>query len=144
MGAGKRLILLDNAHDARQVRVLIPPPPCGVIVTSRRYIAIDGVEQIRLDVLSEPDAAALATSIAKLTDSEAAALTKACGHFALAIKLAAHTIANNPAIPAPDHIARLKDDRLAFLDHCEATDPDGLPFIRRAFETSLAQLPPEL
>lgn len=53
--AGKKaLLFLDNALDAAQLRFLIPPDTCSLIVTSRRNFALPGMDKpIRLDVLPE-------------------------------------------------------------------------------------------
>jgi hypothetical protein len=59
--AGKRaLVVLDNAKDEEQVRLLVTAPqPAGFIVTSRNALGLDGVESIRLDVLPMDEAVTL-------------------------------------------------------------------------------------
>ena len=60
--AGKRmLIMLDNAHDAGQIRTLLPGAPgCLVIVTSRNQltslVAADGAHPLTLDLLAADEA----------------------------------------------------------------------------------------
>ncbi len=60
--SGKRmLIIADNAHDAAQLRPLLPGAPgCLVLVTSRNQLtglaAADGAHLLTLDTLSEAEA----------------------------------------------------------------------------------------
>ena len=61
---GKRmLLLLDNAHDADQVRPLLPGSPgCMVLVTSRSQLTglvVEGARPVPLDVLDAREAAEL-------------------------------------------------------------------------------------
>jgi hypothetical protein len=54
---GKRvLLILDNASDGNQVAPLLPPEECALIVTSRRRIAVAGLERIDLDLLAPNEA----------------------------------------------------------------------------------------
>ncbi len=54
---GKRaLLFFDNASGASQVRPLVPPSTCALLVTSRKYFTLPGLQPIRLDVMSEADA----------------------------------------------------------------------------------------
>jgi predicted ATPase len=61
--AGRRvLIVLDDAHNAAQVRPLLPGPHSGsaVLVTSRRVLAtIGGAQHVSLQTLAHDDALAL-------------------------------------------------------------------------------------
>jgi tetratricopeptide (TPR) repeat protein len=145
LGGRRVLLLLDNAGDARQVAALIPGGSCGVIVTSRKQFKVGGLDPLKLDLLSEADAIALAQATApRLTSDEARALSVACGRLALAVRVAATQINNYGGIPVTQHIADLTSDRLKYLDEVEHDDPDGLPFARRAIELSLERLPNEV
>ena len=98
--AGRRmLILIDNAEDAAQVRVLAPGVPgCVVVVTSRTQLtdlaANDGARLINLDVLTTAEAAALLAvrlgADRVLGEPEAVReLIELCGRLPLALVIAA-------------------------------------------------------
>jgi tetratricopeptide (TPR) repeat protein len=141
----KILIILDNAAGAQQVTPLIPAGHSATIITSRKRFPVKGIAPLPLDLLSEPDAAALARTIApRLTKAEAQGLAEACGRLALAIRVAATQIATYSDIKPAQHIANLRSDRLNYLDAVEPDDPEGLPFARRVFTLSLEKLDPRL
>ncbi len=78
---GKRmLMLLDNAHDADQVRPLLPGSPgCMVLVTSRSQLTglvVEGARPVPLDVLDAREAAELVASRlgAERAEAESAAV----------------------------------------------------------------------
>jgi hypothetical protein len=52
------LLLLDDAAGADQVKPLIPPQSCTLLVTSRRRFRLAGMRALDLGVLSEGDARA--------------------------------------------------------------------------------------
>lgn len=113
--AGKRaLILLDNASNAAQVRLLKPSPPCAVIITSRRTIVLDGVCSVSLDSLSEKDARLLLREIVKrgrATNGQLDAIAKLCGHLPLALRIAGTFLAAHRDWTADEYIAELTDER---------------------------------
>jgi hypothetical protein len=64
--SGKRvLLLLDNAADREQVKLLLPPSGCAVIVTSRIKFTFLGLKEKDLDVLPLEDAKKLLLEIAE-------------------------------------------------------------------------------
>ena len=73
------LLLLDNAHDADQVRPLLPGSPgCMVLVTSRSQLTglvVEGARPVPLDVLDAREATELVASRlgAERTEAESAA-----------------------------------------------------------------------
>ena len=89
---GKRaLIVLDNAKDEEQVKLLVTaPPPVGFVVTSRNALELDGVKPIRLDVLPPDEALKLLREIvgAKGTDDELRTVAGLCGRLPLALRVA--------------------------------------------------------
>lgn len=57
---GKRvLLLLDNAVDDNQIRPLLPPASCGLIVTSRQKFTLPGLKEKDLNIMKSPEACAL-------------------------------------------------------------------------------------
>jgi DNA-binding SARP family transcriptional activator/tetratricopeptide (TPR) repeat protein len=128
--ASKRLlVVLDNAAEPGQVRPLLPTgPSCLVLVTSRSglagLVAADGAVPVRLDALSEEEAAQLLA--ARLgperlaaEPSAASALARLCAGLPLALAVTAARAAARP------------DIQLAVLASHLAGEPDRLD----AFDT---------
>jgi tetratricopeptide (TPR) repeat protein len=120
---GKRvLILADDARDAAQVRPLLPPPGCALLITSRSRFSLPAMTTVALDPLPTDAAVALLCAICpRLTADEAALLAQACGSLPLALRIGGGILHNDPTLPVADYLARLADDhhRLAQL-----RDPD--------------------
>jgi tetratricopeptide (TPR) repeat protein len=104
--AGRRiLVLLDNAHDADQVRPLIPGTAGPlVVVTSRDRLTsllAGGARHISVDLLSTEDAIGLLAARVghrRVADEPAAAyrIIDRCARLPLAISLAAARLATHP------------------------------------------------
>ena len=96
---GRRLLLvLDNAHDAAQVRPALPRSGgCAAIVTSRRRLsALDDALMLPLDVLTPHDATKLFRAVAgaeelhdEAGDHRLRRVVDLCGRLPLAIRIAA-------------------------------------------------------
>ena len=87
---GKRvLVVLDNAHDDKQAKWLLPPEGCGLIVTSRVVVNL-GVGTIhKVGKLPDPEAATLLRQqYPHLTDDETRELVRWCAGLPLALRLA--------------------------------------------------------
>ena len=108
--AGKRvLMVLDNAHDAGQVRPLLPGSPgCLAIVTSRDslagLVAREGAHPLTLDLLPVADARELLARRlgSGRVDSEPAAvddIIAGCARLPLALTIAAARAATSPGFP---------------------------------------------
>ena len=118
---GKRmLMLLDNAHDADQVRPLLPGSPgCMVLVTSRSQLTglvVEGARPVPLDVLDATEAAELVASRlgADRTAAESAAVAAIVGHSAglpLALSVTCARAVARPALRLADLAAELVDAR---------------------------------
>ncbi|MFI6298949.1 BTAD domain-containing putative transcriptional regulator [Nonomuraea sp. NPDC050790] len=112
------LFLLDNAASAAQVRPLLPSGAGnGVMVTSRARLSdLIGARHVDLDVLTEREAAALFTAVARVPDSPAVArVTAACGFLPLAVRVAGARLAARPRWSVEDLLARLSARRLGEL-----------------------------
>ena len=118
---GKRmLLLLDNAHDADQVRPLLPGSPgCLVLVTSRSQLtglAVEGARPVPLDVLDAREAAELVASRlgAERAEAESAAVAAIVEHSAglpLALSVTCARAVAGPTLRLADLAAELADAR---------------------------------
>ena len=118
---GKRmLLLLDNAHDADQVRPLLPGSPgCMVLVTSRSQLTglvVEGACALPLDVLDAREAAELVTRRlgAERAAAESAAVADLVRHSAglpLALSVTCARAVARPALLLADLAAELADAR---------------------------------
>ncbi|MEU3374807.1 BTAD domain-containing putative transcriptional regulator [Streptomyces sp. NPDC006660] len=128
--AGRRvLILLDNAHDAAQVRPLLPGTPgSAVLVTSRtRIVGLPGGRLIDVEAMSEQDALTMLETIVgaervRAEPDAARRLVDSCGRLPLAVRIAAARLTARSDWAVADLSARLRDERHR-LDELEA---DGL------------------
>lgn len=121
--AGRRaLLLLDNAAKSAQVRDLLPSPPAGAIVTSRRNISLPGLTSLNLDVLPENEAGNLLRTILgpeRATDPEVAALAERCGYLPLALRAAGSFLASHRDWQVGEYLEALSQEkeRLRRLQH---------------------------
>ncbi|MFF7360607.1 BTAD domain-containing putative transcriptional regulator [Streptomyces sp. NPDC008125] len=142
---GRRvLVLLDNAHDAAQVRPLLPGTPgCAALVTSRvRMIDLAGAHLVDLDVMSPAESLQLFTRIVgeeRVGAEREAALdvVAACGFLPLAIRIAASRLAARRTWTVSVLAAKLADER-SRLDELRAGDLA----VKATFELGYGQLEP--
>jgi tetratricopeptide (TPR) repeat protein len=113
--AGKRvLLLLDNAHGPEQLKRLLPPPGCGLLVTSRRRFTLPGLpEPLDLDALPLPDAVQLLREAARLTEAEAEDIVGLCGRLPQALRLAGSLLAERDDLAVSRYQERLRAARFA-------------------------------
>ena len=118
---GKRaLLIFDNALDGNQVAPLLPPGSCGLIVTSRRRIAVTGLGRVDLDLLAPNEATDLLRSIVgeeRAGSAELSRVAELCGLLPLALRVAGMFLAASPHWSVADYITALADehDRLTHL-----------------------------
>ncbi|MFE7129933.1 BTAD domain-containing putative transcriptional regulator [Streptomyces sp. NPDC057638] len=142
---GRRImILLDNAHDAAQIRPLLPGSAgCAALVTSRvRMVDLEGAHLVDLDVMSPEEALQLFTRIVgeeRVGAEREAALdvVGACGFLPLAIRIAASRLAARRTWTVSVLAAKLADERRR-LDELQAGDLA----VKATFELGYGQLEP--
>jgi tetratricopeptide (TPR) repeat protein len=109
---GKRaLLLMDNARDAAQVRPLIPPAGCVLLVTSRFHFVLPGLQAKNLETLPPDKAEELLLKIAPRIGAEAPAIAKLCGCLPQALRLAARALAERVNMAPSDYRQRLAEER---------------------------------
>ncbi|MGI5288135.1 BTAD domain-containing putative transcriptional regulator [Nonomuraea polychroma] len=124
--AGKgRLVVLDNAYGAEQVRPLLPGSPmCVVLITSRdRMAELEGARHLSIDVLPTRQAIELLGRVAgqQRTRAEPEAaheIVRLCGCLPLAVRVAASRLASRPELSLAALAAHLSDEWRR-LDHLE-------------------------
>jgi hypothetical protein len=142
----RTLLVLDDAHDERQVRPLLPAVPgCGVLITSRSPLAtLEGAARIALDVFAPGESLELLTKIAgaERVGSEqqsAVRIAERCDHLPIAVRVCGARLATRAHWP----LGRLAD-RLAqphrVLDELRTGDLD----VRERLLPSYIALPDEL
>ncbi len=111
----KVLVFMDNARDAAQVRPLIPPEACALIVTSRWRFALPHMEPLRLDVLPQEEAVELLLEICRRIGASASEIAGLCGRLPLALRIAATFFVEHGDWQPREYIERLKAKRLKML-----------------------------
>ncbi|HEU4422867.1 MAG TPA: tetratricopeptide repeat protein [Pilimelia sp.] len=146
--AGRRvLVLLDNARDAAQVRLLLPGGPgCLVVVTSRNQlgslVAVEGAHPVVLDLLTPGEARDLLArrlGAARIA-AEPEAVDQIIGRTArlpLALAIVAARAATNPALSLADIASKLGETD-ASLD--ALTTGETITDIRTVFSWSYRSL----
>jgi tetratricopeptide (TPR) repeat protein len=118
---GKRaLILADDAKDAAQVRPLLPPAGCALLVTSRMSFTLPGMQRLNLGTLDASEAEKLLLEIEPRIGEDAPALAHLCGYLPLALRVSAELLANDETRSVPRYLEQLQAERLRHL-----ADPDN-------------------
>ncbi len=118
------LILADDAHDAAQVRPLLPPAGCALLVTSRVRFSLPGMTTIDLEQLAADEAIALLYRICpRLSKAEAQVLAQNCCALPLALRISGGILHNDPALPIADYLAGLADERQRLTQLRDPDDP---------------------
>jgi len=107
----RALLLMDNAFDAKQVELLIPPASCVLLVTSRRHFTLPGLAAKNLDALPVADARSLLLAIAPRIGESADEIAALCGYLPLALRLAAGALAQHVNLKPTNYVRRLQDQQ---------------------------------
>nr|WP_244320375.1 MULTISPECIES: BTAD domain-containing putative transcriptional regulator [Streptomyces] len=143
---GRRLLLvLDDAHDAAQVRPLLPGTPgCAVVITSRtRLSSLPACFQKDLDVLTPVEALRMLarTTDRRRVDAEPVAAREvldACGHLPLAVRVVAARLSARPGWSIGTLGERLRAEHRR-IDELRTGDLA----VRATFELGYRQLTPD-
>ena len=139
--SGKRvLLLLDNAADSAQVRPLLPPNGCGLLITSRQSVALPGMTPLTIHPLAEKEARQLLLEIATRAEPAAEQICKLCGYLPLALRAAGSLLAITVDLDPIDYAAQLQDER----SRLERIGTEGVEIdVAASFNLSYERLSPE-
>ncbi|MFJ3816948.1 BTAD domain-containing putative transcriptional regulator [Streptomyces sp. NPDC090056] len=148
---GSSLVVLDDVVHPDQVRRFLDATGCGaVVVTSRMVlaalVATHGPVVVQLGALSPRESRALLTAVlgqerVAAETAAAHALTEACGHVPLALRIVAARLLTRPRMRLADHSAWLLRDlpaRLALPDDPRMSVPLALDGALRRLPAPLA------
>lgn len=131
------LLLLDNAADSAQVRPLLPPTGCAVMVTSRQSVALPGMTPLTLHPLTEQEARQLLLEIAARAEPVAEQICKLCGYLPLALRAAGSLLAITADLDPDDYAVQLQDER----NRLERIGTEGVEIsVATSFNLSYARL----
>jgi tetratricopeptide (TPR) repeat protein len=143
LNSKKALLFLDNARSADQIKPLIPPETCALLVTSRWSFPVGGLKNHALGVMKKEDAEEFLVELCPRTGEYVAGLARACGYLPLALRIAGSFLGVNENEPVDDYLKQLEDHqkRLTTLkeSHKEA-ELKAEPELLAAFALSYNQL----
>ncbi|GGP73088.1 AfsR/SARP family transcriptional regulator [Streptomyces abikoensis] len=115
------LVVLDDAHDTAQARLLQPGVPgCAALVTTRSPdLVLPGARTVGVDAMEEKEALAMLTAVGggRAADSAVAggdaarSVVAACERLPLALRIAGARLTTPPAWTPGDLAARLAEER---------------------------------
>ena len=108
------LIFLDDASCEEELRLLIPPSSCLLIITTRNIFSVPGATILKINPLIPRDAVALANKIHKLSHKDAEEISHACGYFPLAIRVAVSILISRPDMTPQDLLDQLAKPKTHF------------------------------
>jgi DNA-binding SARP family transcriptional activator len=124
----RTLLVLDDAYDERQVRLLLPAAPgCGVLITSRSPLAaLEGAARVALDVFTPGESLRLLEKIVGTERIEgerraAVRIADLCDHLPIAVRVCGARLATRTHWPLSRMAERLADPRRV-LDELRAGD----------------------
>jgi hypothetical protein len=124
----RTLLVLDDAHDERQVRLLLPAAPgCGVLITSRSPLAaLEGAARVALEPFTPGESLRLLEKIVGTERIEgerraAVRIADLCDHLPIAVRVCGARLATRTYWPLSRMADRLADPRRV-LDELRAGD----------------------
>jgi tetratricopeptide (TPR) repeat protein len=134
------LLLLDNAADSAQVRHLIPPTGCAMLVTSQQAITVAGMTLFPLNPLPPEQAQKLLLKIAPRTKAAAKKICELCDYLPLAIRATGSLLNITPDLSPATYANQLKNER----KRLERIGEEGVEIgVEASFNLSYARLSPE-
>jgi tetratricopeptide (TPR) repeat protein len=130
--AKRVLLLLDNAADADQIRPLLPPPNCLLLVTSRAQFSLPGLAVRNLDCLQPGKSEELLNALSPRFGPHTEEAAELCGHLPKALEVFAGLVNDKKLYPVPELLKRLRERK------------DKLEPVEAAFEVSYELLDEDL
>lgn len=108
----KVLIYFDNARSGEQISNLQPPTSCIMFITSRWVFPLVGLKNHKVGIFTEEEAIAFLKELCpRINEEERTALSWACGHLPLALRIAGSFLQVNIDWQANQYLERLTDSK---------------------------------
>ncbi len=105
---GRRALLLFDNVAGEQLRPLVPPAGCVLLVTSHEAFHLPGFRSLNIAGLTPEAAAALLLQLAPRIGRRAAELAELCGYFPLALRLAGSALRQTKDLDPAAYVERLQ------------------------------------
>jgi tetratricopeptide (TPR) repeat protein len=106
--AGRVLLFLDNAADGEQVKPLLPPANCLLLVTSRNHFSLPGMAARNIDCLRPEKSEELLRKLSSRIKGCEKVAAELCGHLPLALEVFAGVVEDNNTYFVADLLERLR------------------------------------
>jgi len=107
---GKRvLIIVDQVGNENGINLLIPPPTCALLLTTRHQSELPATFSLNLDKLSPTDAEHLLLTICPRVGTNASVLARLCRYTPLALRLSAALLTYDLSLEMESHIRGLSE-----------------------------------
>jgi predicted ATPase len=126
LGGKRVLILADDVKDAAQIRPLIPPAGCALLLTSRSRFALPGLQSdliIDLEGLPAAEAITLLRAICPRVQDRAFELAQRCAFLPLALRVSASLLASDATRRLDRYLRQLADERERLAALRDPDDP---------------------
>lgn len=139
---GKRaLILADDSEDEAQLRLLLPPSGCALLITSRQRFTLPGMAIVDLKKLSHEESKSLLHIVEPRIGPQASLLSDLCGGLPLALRISASLLKVDQTLAVSEYIDELfsEKERLTHLQDPEKPH-DPHVSVRASFSLSYKKL----
>jgi predicted ATPase len=107
---GKRvLVIVDQVGNEGGINLLVPPPTCALLLTSRHPLNLPTAFSLHLDRLSPTDAEHLLVTMCPKVGSNASVLARLCRYTPLALRLSAALLTYDLSLKVESHIRVLSE-----------------------------------
>jgi hypothetical protein len=132
---GKRvLIIVDQVGSENGINLLIPPPTCALLITSRHQLNLPTAFTLSLDRISPEDAERLLLTICSRIGSNAPVLAGLCRYTPLALRLSATLLAYDLSLEVENYIGVLSEQVEQTATYKNRPEALFEVFIRQVYE----------
>jgi len=130
----KVLIIVDQAGNENGINLLMPPPTCALLITSRHRFKLPTAFTLHLDRLSPKDAEGLLVTICSRIGSNAPLLAGLCRYIPLALRLSAALLAYDLSLEVESYIRVLSEQVEQAATYEDRPEALFEAFIRQIYE----------
>jgi tetratricopeptide (TPR) repeat protein len=104
------LVLADDVYDSKQMKPLLPPAGCALLVIGEQVAPLPQMHMLDLEALPEADAISLLHTMCPRIGEYAPNLAALCGYLPLALRLSAETLADDDTSDIAAYLEQLQSE----------------------------------